>query len=151
MKDPNPRVPEPKHPFKHSLPLQIRFSDIDMLGHLNNNVYLQFLDLGKSLYFEAVMPGAISRRKVEIVVVNVNVDFLAPTYFGEPVAVYTQCTHIGDRSLQLEQRVVNTQTGQTKCIGRTVMAGFDPETAQGAPISPAWVAALEAYESRPLK
>lgn len=27
----NPRVTEPQHPFRHRLPVQVRFSDIDML------------------------------------------------------------------------------------------------------------------------
>ena len=40
--------------FHHTLPLQLRFNDVDLLGHVNNSVYFAFYDLGKSRYFEAV-------------------------------------------------------------------------------------------------
>ena len=40
--------------FHHSIPVQIRFNDIDMLGHVNNTVYFSFFDLGKARYFEEV-------------------------------------------------------------------------------------------------
>ena len=35
--------------FRHTLPLQLRFNDIDLLGHVNNSVYFSFYDLGLSL------------------------------------------------------------------------------------------------------
>ena len=33
--------------FRHTLPLQLRFNDIDLLGHVNNSVYFSFYDAGK--------------------------------------------------------------------------------------------------------
>ena len=40
------------NPFHCELPVQLRFSDLDTLGHVNNSVYLNLFDLGKSIYFE---------------------------------------------------------------------------------------------------
>ena len=34
---------EAQYPFKCSTPLQLRFNDVDALGHVNNSVYFQFL------------------------------------------------------------------------------------------------------------
>ena len=36
-----PIISEPEYEFRHRLPVQMRFSDTDMLGHVNNSVYLQ--------------------------------------------------------------------------------------------------------------
>ncbi len=149
MEQSNPRIPTPLYEFRHRYPLQIRFNDIDMLGHLNNGVYLSFMDLGKTHYFKAVMPQGVDFKKINVVVVNINCDFFAPTYFDEPIEVLTAVTSISQRSFKMEQRIVNSNTGQVKCIGRTVMAGFDPKTAQGAEIEQAWVDALTAYEQHP--
>ncbi len=65
--------------FHHRLPVQMRFNDIDMLGHLNNSVYLTFMDLAKARYFEAVEGEVVDITSVGIVVVNINVKFFAPT------------------------------------------------------------------------
>ncbi len=146
----NPRVPEAEFPFRHSVPLQIRFNDIDLLGHLNNAVYIQFFDLGKSSYFHDVMPGGVDWRHVNIVVANINCDFFAPTYFDESIEVMTTVTRMGEKSFTLEQRIINSATGQVKCICRTVMVGIDPYTGRSTPIENRWIAALEHYENRKL-
>ena len=31
--------------FKHTLPVQLRFSDVDQFGHVNNSVYFSLYDL----------------------------------------------------------------------------------------------------------
>lgn len=146
----NPRVPVPEFPFRHEVPLQIRFNDIDLLGHLNNAVYIQFFDLGKSRYFQDVMPEGVDWRHINIVVANINCDFFAPTYITEPIAVLTTITHMGEKSFALEQRIVNSDNGEVKCIAKTIMVGFDMTTGKSAPIDPKWVEALEKYEQRKL-
>ena len=49
--------------FRHTLPLQLRFNDIDLLGHVNNSVYFSFYDLGKARYFETVKAQNIDWKK----------------------------------------------------------------------------------------
>lgn len=147
----NPRVAPSDFPFRHCQPLQIRFSDIDMLGHLNNNVYLTFMDLAKIRYFSAVKGTPITAQDLAMVVVHIDCDFLAPTFLDDNIEVWTRVTRIGDRSLNLEQRIVNADTGEVKCIGRTVMAGYDPATALGAPLREDWITLIEAFEQHPLR
>ena len=43
--------------FRHTLPIQLRFNDVDKFGHVNNTVYFSFYDLGKTEYFASVCPG----------------------------------------------------------------------------------------------
>ncbi len=146
----NPRVPQASQPFRHVTPIQIRFNDIDVIGHINNNAYLEYMDLGKTAYFNAVKPELVNWKDINVVIVNVNCDFFSPGYIKEPIAVLTTVTSISQRSLKLEQRIINIETGDVKCVGRTVMAGFDPTTAQGAEIDPEWVKAICAYEEKDL-
>lgn len=146
----NPRVPAARYPFRHSVSLQTRFTDIDPLGHVNNNVYLAFMDMAKLDYFAAITGSPTADvRDIRAVVVNVNVDFFEPSYFNEPLTVWTAVTHIGHRSFTIEQRIVNPSSGHTKCIGRTTLAGFDPATASGADLQPSLIAAVIAFEHRP--
>lgn len=100
--------------FRHTLPLQLRFNDIDLLGHVNNSVYFSFYDLGKARYFETVKAQNIDWKKADVVVANVNADFLSPIYPGEPIAVQTCTVEIGNRSFKLLQQIVNTETWANK-------------------------------------
>ena len=55
--------------FRHTLPIQLRFNDVDKFGHVNNTVYFSFYDLGKTEYFASVCPG-VDWEKDGIVVVD---------------------------------------------------------------------------------
>ena len=147
----NPRVPKSPYPFRHVTDVQTRFSDIDILGHLNNNAYFSLFDLAKIKYLQATAPERYKHDlQVKAVVVHIDCDFYSPAYFGEPLQVWTTIGHCSHNSFTIEQRMVNAQTSQTKCISHTVMAGFDPKARQGMPIDPEWIAAAEAWEERPL-
>ena len=144
----NEKVPAPVRPYRHMVPVQTRFNDFDMLGHLNNSVYLQFMDLGKVKYFEAALGHKVETDSdIAAVIVNINVNFYSPTYFNEPVVVLTACVRISQRSFTLEQRVVNPDTGDVKCAATVVLAAFDPETATSAQLRPEWTAGLARMES----
>lgn len=145
----NPRVPAAQHPFRHVVDIQTRFSDIDILGHINNNVYFSYMDLAKVAYIDTISEGSMTVSDIRSVVVNVNCDFYEPAYFKEPLQVWTAVTSVGNRSFVIEQRVVNADNGRTKCIGRTTLAGFDPATARGADLDPVLTAAVAAFEHRP--
>lgn len=130
-------------------PVQLRFSDIDVLGHVNNSVYFTLMDLAKTRYFIEVMGGTLDISKAGLVVVNVNCDFCAPAFFGEELSVTTRTVSVGEKSLVLEQAVVCEPKGnEVKCRCHTVMCGFDPHTMTSIPISAEWRSALERHEGR---
>lgn len=146
----NPFYIEPEAPYLHTMDVQIRFNDIDALGHVNNAVYMEFFDLGKAKYFTAVNGGPVDWRTANVVVANVNCNYLAPIYFNEPIAVQTQAVYVHDRSVKLLQQLINTETSEVKCQCVVIMVGFDVKAGVSAPISEEWKHRLTAYESRPL-
>lgn len=111
--------------FKHRIPLQIRFNDIDILGHLNNTVYFGFFDTGKAYFFEEIMDGKMDWKKVDTVIANVDCAYVAPIYFGEKIEVRTRCVNIHDKSFRLQQVIIETDIGQLKAAAETVMVSFD--------------------------
>ena len=130
------------------MPLQVRFNDIDILGHINNSVYLSFMDLAKAEYLTGATPARVEIGGIAVAIVNINCNFYSPGYFNEPLEVVTAVTRISHRSLTLEQRIFDPETGDVKCIATTVMAGFDPKTATGIEIPQEFIDDIEAFEQR---
>lgn len=83
--------------FNHTLPIQLRFNDVDKFGHVNNTVYFSFYDLGKTEYFASVCPH-VDWQKDGIVVVHIEANFLAQIYGSDHIAVQTAVTQIGTKS-----------------------------------------------------
>lgn len=110
--------------FRYQMPAQLRFSDIDKFGHINNSVYFSLFDMCKTRYFIDVL-GQHVFDSLGIVVAHVNADFLAPIFYPDEIALQTKITHLGTKSFTLLQRAINTRTKEVKCECTTVMVFFD--------------------------
>ena len=145
----NRSVPEPPYEYRHRLPIQIRFNDVDMLGHVNNTMYLQYLDLGKSDYFlQFSENGHLDKLSLGVVIANINIDFHAPTMMHEEIEVRTAVAEIGHKSIVLDQRIVNLVTGEVKALAKTTMVCFNTETGETQEVSTEWLERISVYEGR---
>ena len=121
--------------FKNRLPLQIRFSDVDVLGHVNNTVYLAFYDTGKANYMTQVLGRKISWKEVDTVIANIDCAFISPIFFGENIEVLTSCVAIHEKSFRLLQVIREISSGTVKSMCETVMVCFDKETQKAVAVS----------------
>lgn len=136
--------------FHHTLPIQLRFNDVDKFGHVNNTVYFSFYDLGKTEYFSYVCPN-VDWEKVGIVVVHIDANFLAQIFASDHIAVQTAVTELGTKSFHLVQRVIDTETNAIKCICNSVMVTYDLEKHESQALTEEWVEAICNYEGRDLR
>jgi acyl-CoA thioester hydrolase len=136
--------------FKNCVPVQIRFNDVDVLGHVNNTVYFSFYDTGKALYFSAVRGRKMDWKHVDTVIANVNCAYLAPIYFGEEIEVLTTCISISEKSFRLLQALRERNTGEMKSVCETVMVSFDPATKAACQVPAEWRELLCSFEGRDL-
>lgn len=133
--------------FHHELPAQLRWSDVDQFGHVNNNVYFSLYDMCKTRYFLDVAGEDIFQR-MAIVVANINANFIAPIFYPDEIVIQTTMERIGRKSFTLLQRAINARTREVKCECRTIMVCYDRE--QGcAVLMPEDVRGnIEAFEGR---
>ena len=139
----NPELLPDLHSFRHHCDLQIRFSDVDVLGHVNNTVYMTFYDTGKAHYFTDIIGKVIDWKHVATVIANVDCAFLAPIFFGEEIEVLTRCLHIGEKSFKLLQAIREKKSGVIKSACETVMVAFDVKTGKAMELPSDWREALE--------
>lgn len=133
--------------FRHSLPVQLRFNDIDILGHLNNIVYFALYDLAKARFLEEVRRGDVDWKKEECVIANVNCTYIKQILFGEEIEVKSRCIHLGERSFTLRQCLVEVHSQEIRSVCDTVMVCFDPATGRSAPMSETLRKAILDYEA----
>ena len=138
---------EDKKRFKHTMPVQIRFSDVDQFGHVNNSVYFALYDLAKTTYVKDVLGDSVDWRRMGIVVANINANFLLPVFFDDKIKIETATVHLGNKSFTLLQRAVTEDTGEVKCECKTVMVMFDLKEKQPMQIPDEFKAIIRNYEN----
>ena len=136
--------------FRHTLPVQIRFNDVDQYGHINNSSYFSLYDLAKTSYMRDVF-GNKDWHHMGIVVANINADFLAPVFFSDDLIIETTVIHLGHKSFTLLQRAINKASGVLKCQCRTVMVGYDVATKEPVELPADFKQAVCDYEGKSLE
>lgn len=136
--------------FRHTLPVQIRFNDVDQYGHMNNSSYFSLYDLAKTSYMRDVF-GNKDWHHMGIVVANINADFLAPVFFSDDLIIETTVIHLGHKSFTLLQRAINKASGVLKCQCRTVMVGYDVATKEPVELPADFKQAVCDYEGKSLE
>ena len=119
-------------------PIQKRFADVDMLGHVNNVNQQHYFDLGKSDYFTQVINGPTSWTKEGLIAVATNTNYMAQIWYNEPIVVRTRLEKIGNKSLTLFKQIVNTQAEEIKSDSRSGLVAFDFVAQRSIPIPPDW-------------
>lgn len=135
-------------PFRHELPAQLRWSDVDQFGHVNNNVYFALYDMCKTRYFLDVAGEDIFQR-MAIVVANINANFLAPIYYPDEIVIQTTMQKIGRKSFTLLQRAINARTREVKCECSTIMVCYDRKEGCAMLMPDDVRKNIEEYEGRP--
>lgn len=133
--------------FRHELPAQLRWSDVDQFGHVNNNVYFALYDMCKTRYFLDVAGEDIFQR-MAIVVANINANFLAPIYYPDEIVIQTAMERIGCKSFTLLQRAVNARTREVKCECHTIMVCCDRQQGRAMLMPDDVRQKIEEYEGR---
>jgi acyl-CoA thioester hydrolase len=125
------RVPAPD--FVHREP--VRFGDLDALGHVNNAVFLTYIESARIAFlFDA--GAATSLEDMSIIVARIEIDFRAPVRFGRDVEITVRATRFGDKSFDLEY--VLRVDGQVVAEAKSVLVGYDYEKREPMTIPDEW-------------
>jgi acyl-CoA thioester hydrolase len=121
--------------------LTARFSDCDPLGHVNNAVYLTFLEQARlrlwreQFGFAArpIPPGG--RRGEGFILARAEIDFRAQAFADDELEVRLSLAGFGRSSATYDYEIVNVASGQLVASARTVQVWFDYDAGRSAPIS----------------
>ena len=127
------------------MPAQLRFSDVDRFGHVNNSVYFSLFDMCKTRYFHDVVSTDIFDRMAPVVV-HIEANFMSPVLFPDEIVIDTSIVKIGTKSFTLMQRAVNERTEQVKCVCKTVMVMMDTNTNVSVEIDSEFRRKVEEFE-----
>ena len=94
----------------HVYDAHVRFSDVDIYGHVNNVKYFEYYQEARIAFIASLADGGIDSFRQ--VVARIDVDYRRPILFRpEPYAVESWVTRIGTTSYDLASRIVDGPAG----------------------------------------
>jgi acyl-CoA thioester hydrolase len=122
--------------------VDVRFRDIDAMGHVNNAVYATYLEEARTAYFDEVLDASLA--DVQTVLANVALEFRRPVELGDDVTVAVRVPELGRSSIPMEYEV--RADGEVAATGEAVQVAVDGETGESRPIPEAGREKIESFE-----
>lgn len=120
--------------YTTTLPIRPRFCDTDMLGHVNNAVYLEYFEAGRMEYW-IEFTGNPSLESMPFILARAEVDFLAEAKAGEHLQLGVRIGKLGTKSFVLEYELVRAEGGEPVARGISIQVMFDYDSRTTQPIS----------------
>jgi acyl-CoA thioester hydrolase len=130
--------------FRFSLRQEVSPRDLDGFGHVNNAVYLTYMENGRVAYLRDVL-GVRRLEEVRNVMASVTVEFQVPASFGDVLEVGVRCEQIGNKSFGLRYAVVR-EDGACVATATSAQVMFDFEAGRSIPVPTAWRHSLETFD-----
>jgi acyl-CoA thioester hydrolase len=118
--------------------------DLDSFGHVNNAVYLTFVENARIEYLKAVV-GAVKRVEIRNIMAAVTIDFRAEVSYEDVLEIGVRCTRLGTKSFRLEYRMVRTD-GEVAADASTTQVMFDFDRGVAIEIPDDWRTAIAAHD-----
>jgi acyl-CoA thioester hydrolase len=116
-------------PFSVEVPVTVRWRDFDALGHVNNAVFLTFLETGRDRFFHSLVGDTF----LDLVLVRLEIDFKAEIPMGtEEVTVTCWATDIGRTSMRTTEQIL-LPGGDLAAQSQTVIVARDASTRSSRP------------------
>jgi acyl-CoA thioester hydrolase len=96
--------------YKHWVDDHVRFSDLDALGHTNNNAIGQFFENARAILFMEVTPKWPYRDQI-FVLARIAIDYRHELHMPARLRVGTCVTGFGRTSMRMASTLFHEKTG----------------------------------------
>jgi acyl-CoA thioester hydrolase len=134
--------------FRHKTRIQLRFKDLDSMGHVNNANHLTYFELARVSYFHEVVREEIDWHRQGIILARMEIDYKSPLLLQDEVWVHVRVSGFGRTSFTMEYLIVaNRADGPVvAAIGKSVQVCFDYSRNMSVEVPPLWKSRAEAFE-----
>jgi acyl-CoA thioester hydrolase len=130
--------------YRHTTARTVEFRDIDLAGHVNNAVYLTYLETARIDYLGEVL-GPEFLTSISLIVASVGLDFRSPARFQERLETGTRVPRIGTKSFDMEHEI-RGEDSRLVLEATSVLVAYDYDTGASMPVPARWRERLDAYE-----
>ena len=113
--------------------IQMRFRDLDAMGHVNNAVYLTYFEFARTRFY---MKHAFKRslHDIDFILAHVDIDYVASAEWGDEVEVSVWPSKIGESSFTLSYELRDKKSDRLLAKSTSVQVSYDYDKKKTKPI-----------------
>jgi acyl-CoA thioester hydrolase len=140
-------------PVPVRLAIQIRWRDLDALGHVNNAVYLTYFELARLAYVRSLLgadaprdPRTLLPYDFQFILAEVTCHYRSPATLDDQLVVTIWVSQVGRKSYVFEYRINDEVNGRLVAEGCSTQVWFDYAANESRPVPAAIVARMEGLQ-----
>lgn len=136
-------TPTPAFRFRHSL--EVRFRDLDPMGHVHHSIVLIYLEEARALYWREIV-GRSGLHDIDYVLAEITVRYHNRIEFPQRIEISLRTSHVGGKSFVQDFEIRST-AGERLASGRTVQVMYDYAAGTSKQVPSDVRERIEQYES----
>ncbi len=139
------------------VPIQVRWRDLDALGHVNNAVYLSYLEVARIGYMAALLPAdaevnpaTLLPRDFEFILGEVQIRYRSPALLTDALESAVWVTRIGRRSFVFAYRISDRKSGRLIAEACSTQVWYDYAACASQPVPEQAIQRMEALQGAPI-
>ena len=105
--------------------IEVRFRDLDAMGHVNNSVYFTYFEEGRKHFSKKVF-GVSNISDFKFIMAHIRCDFIRPIRFNDHVILQMWVKDIGTKSFSFEYRLVDfSDEAMVYATGKSIQVCYD--------------------------
>jgi acyl-CoA thioester hydrolase len=143
MPQDNP-IPKDVHSYPYTLEIEVTFRDLDAQGHVNNAVYLTYMETTR-IKFLIELLALKGLQGMPVIMAEVHCSYRSPAFFGEHLRVGVGVSRFGGKSFDMLYQIT-AGDGRLVAVAKTVQVMYDYAAAQTIPVPESFKQRVRAYQ-----
>jgi acyl-CoA thioester hydrolase len=139
--------------------VEVRVADTDAMGHVNNAMYLTYLEMARVGYYEAAtghpLPLGVHGADEGLILADIRVAFRASALYGETLVVESRVPRLGRTSFGMEHRITAPESrlapARLVAVAESVLVTYDYAASRPIPMPQRVIDGIERLEGRSLR
>lgn len=133
--------------FHFSVPIDVRYGDLDPQWHVNNARFLTYLENARMGYLMSLdLFAGENFFDFNLIVADIHISYKAPIKLTDKVHVWIRAEKLGHKSLTFVYEIRNDETRQVFATAETIMVTYDYHLQKSIPIPENWRQAISVRE-----
>ncbi len=150
-------IPENPSQYPVHCEIEVRFRDLDAMGHVNNAVYFTYFEVGRTHYMRQLGHWSEDKEstqsmgeKYPFIMLDAYCRFHSAAYVGEKLTAHLRIPALGRKSFRFEYLVTGPD-GRAVASGHTAQVAYDYRAGKSVEIPQHFVERIEQLEGRAMR
>ena len=120
------------------LKIRVQWGDMDALQHVNNTVYLRWVESTRLLFFDQLIDGTVGKAAIGPILAWQDIKYIAPVVYPDTVHVFFNITALEEDRIQGEAELFSMERNRLVALSKNTLMAYDTSERKKAAIPKHW-------------